>query len=48
VFKTRADHETARSILAISNDPAYGSLKVSQLRISSPIARRYSFTARPH
>ena len=48
VFQSRADHETVRRILALANDTAYGSLKVSQLRVSAPIARRYSFTARPH
>jgi KAP family P-loop domain len=48
LLQSQPDRETVRKILEVATAAKYGSLKVSQLRVSAPIARRYSFTARPN
>lgn len=48
-FQDRAEFGLVQRILALAEDGAYGrKLKVGQLRLTAPIVRRYSFTARPH
>ena len=47
-FNNAADCATVRDILASARDLTYGSeLTIGQLRSMAPIARRYSFIARP-
>jgi hypothetical protein len=48
VFQDVADHETVERILGAAQDWYGGELKVCHMLVTAPIARRYSFTARPH
>lgn len=47
-FTDDEDHRTIKRVLEAVQKRYGGDLKVSHLRLTAPIARRYSFTARPH
>jgi hypothetical protein len=47
-FTKGADHQTVRHILTAARDWGGAELTVRDMLVTAPIARRYSFTARPH
>ena len=47
-FSKGVDRETVHRILTVARDSPGAALSVGHMLVTAPIARRYSFTARPH
>ena len=47
-FRKEPDSETVESILTVANESPGAALTAGHMLVTAPIARRYSFTARPH